>query len=90
MGTFGVKIGPKSCHIAAKMALLGFLAAELRADVLHCQVVLIFAHLRASGDALENNRFSVLKKSRRAALGCPAPACRRPPGTAALRGMDAG
>ena len=61
MGTFEMKNGPEFCHIVAKMAFFGVRAARLRADVLHCQAFLIFAHLRASGGRLKNNRFSVLK-----------------------------
>ena len=72
MGTFRPKNGSDFCHIAAKMAFLGFHAEVDRRDVPHCQVFLIFAHLRATVDAVENNRFSVLKKWRRAAFGWPA------------------
>ena len=61
MGTFRPKNGPEFCHIAAKMAFLCVHAEVGRRDVPHCQVFLIFAYLRATADAVENNRFSVLK-----------------------------
>ena len=43
------------------MAFLCVHAEVGRRDVPHCQVFLIFAYLRATADAVENNRFSVLK-----------------------------
>ena len=61
MGTFQQKIGPDLCHIVAKSGLCGFPAAGLRGDVSVNQMLLFFAHLRATARLLENNRFSVLK-----------------------------
>ena len=59
--------------MVAKFCIRGCFAKARRADVLHYQIFLIFAYLRATERARENNRFCVLKS--RAAdkeMGCSA------------------
>ena len=65
MGTFWVKIPSDLRHIVAKKTLAAVFAGGPLTYVLLCQAVLIFAYLRATDFALENNRFSVLKNGRR-------------------------
>ena len=48
-------------HIVAKITFPGVPAAGRRGDIPENEAFLIFAHLRASERARENNRFSVLK-----------------------------
>ena len=61
---FQRKNSPKMRHIVAKITFSGLLTAELRTDVFHYQLFLIFAYLRATAQARENIRFSMLKNSR--------------------------
>ena len=61
---FRWKNSPEMCHIVAKIAFLGVPAAGRRKDVSENEAFLIFAYLRAKEQALENNRFSVLKNRR--------------------------
>ena len=49
-------------HIVAKMGVLALPAAGRRRDMLENEAFLIFAYLRATERALENNRFSLLVK----------------------------
>ncbi len=61
--TFQRKNSSETCHIVAKTPFLAVPAAVRCTDVFHYQTFLIFAYLRARAQALENNRFSVLKNS---------------------------
>ena len=72
--TFRRKNEVETCHIVAKSSFLGLFAAVLRTDVSERQVLLIFAYLRATAQARENIRFSVLKNSGAAPIrGRPLP-----------------
>ena len=63
MGTFRVKIPSDLRHIVAKKAPGAVLARGPLMLAVENQRFLIFAYLRASADAVENIRFSVLKFS---------------------------
>ena len=80
--TFQRKNSSETCHIVAKTPFSAVPAAVCRTDVFHYQTFLIFAYLRARAQALENNRFSMLKSSALRSGGIPAATAR---GKAPLR-----
>ena len=65
MGCFQLKNPFDLRHIVAKMEFRACFTKGYPTDIPHYQGVLIFAYLRATDFALENNRFSVLKNGRR-------------------------
>ena len=68
--TFQRKNSSETCHIVAKTPFSAVPAAVRRTDVFHYQTFLIFAYLRARAQALENNRFSMLKGRRSSPPAC--------------------
>ena len=80
--TFQRKNSSETCHIVAKTPFSAVPAAVRCTDVFHYQTFLIFAYLRARVQALENNRFSMLKSSALRRGGIPAATAR---GKAPLR-----